>query len=111
MARREIEKIALYARVSTHDQQTLPMQLSALRAYAKRKGWQVTQKIEEIGSGATSRPRREELLRAARLKEITVDPKSVVIARKVDAASVGAPKTVADLQAGSTRYQAKIEMG
>jgi dipeptidyl aminopeptidase/acylaminoacyl peptidase len=48
---------------------------------------------------------------AARLKEITVDPKSVVIARKVDAASVGAPKTVADLQAGSTRYQAKIEMG
>lgn len=72
MARREIEKIALYARVSTHDQQTLPMQLSAMRAYAKRKGWQVTLKIEEIGSGATSRPRREELLRAARRKEIDI---------------------------------------
>jgi putative DNA-invertase from lambdoid prophage Rac len=70
LARREIEKIALYARVSTHDQQTLPMQLSAMRAYAKRKGWQVSLKIEEVGSGATSRPRWEERLRAARLKEI-----------------------------------------
>jgi DNA invertase Pin-like site-specific DNA recombinase len=72
LARREIEKIALYARVSTHDQQTLPMQLSAMRAYAKRKGWQVTLKIEEVGSGATSRPCREELLRAARRKEIDI---------------------------------------
>jgi putative DNA-invertase from lambdoid prophage Rac len=70
LARREISKIALYARVSTHDQQTLPMQLSAMRAYARRKGWPVTVKIEEIGSGAASRPRREELLRAARRKEI-----------------------------------------
>jgi putative DNA-invertase from lambdoid prophage Rac len=72
LARHEIEKIALYARVSTHDQQTLPMQLSAMRAYARRKGWQVTLKIEEIGSGATSRLRREELLRAARRKEIDI---------------------------------------
>jgi len=70
LARQENKKIALYARVSTHDQQTLPMQLSAMRAYAKRNGWQVTLKIEEVGSGATSRPRRDELLRAARRKEI-----------------------------------------
>lgn len=70
MARQENKKIALYARVSTHDQQTLPGQLSAMRAYAKRKGWQVILKTEEIGSGATFRPRREELLRAARRKEI-----------------------------------------
>ncbi len=48
---------------------------------------------------------------AARLKEITVDPKSVVVARKVDAGSVGVPKTVTDLQPGSSHYQAKIEMG
>jgi DNA invertase Pin-like site-specific DNA recombinase len=46
------------------------MQLAAMRAYAKRKGWQVGLKIEDIGSGAVSRPRREELLRAARRKEI-----------------------------------------
>jgi putative DNA-invertase from lambdoid prophage Rac len=32
----------------------------------------VTLKIEEIGSGATSRLRREELLRAARRKEIDI---------------------------------------
>jgi putative DNA-invertase from lambdoid prophage Rac len=70
LARQENKKIALYARVSTHDQQTLPMQLSAMRVYAKRNGWQVTLKIEEVGSGATSRPRRDELLRAARRKEI-----------------------------------------
>jgi len=31
-------RVGLYARVSTHDQQTLPMQLSAMRAYAKRGG-------------------------------------------------------------------------
>jgi putative DNA-invertase from lambdoid prophage Rac len=40
------------------------------RVYAKRKGWRVILKTEEIGSGSMSRPRREELLRAARLKEI-----------------------------------------
>jgi DNA invertase Pin-like site-specific DNA recombinase len=70
LARQENKKIALYARVSTHDQQTLPMQLSAMRSYAKRKGWQHPRKLEEIGSGAASRPRREELLRAARRKQI-----------------------------------------
>jgi dipeptidyl aminopeptidase/acylaminoacyl peptidase len=46
----------------------------------------------------------------ARLKEITVDPKTVVLAKKVDAASVGAPKPVADLQAGAYNYQVKIEI-
>lgn len=70
MARGENARIAIYARVSTHDQQTLPMQLGAMRAYARRKGWQVTLKVEEVGSGAKTRPRREELLRAARRKEI-----------------------------------------
>jgi len=72
LARHEIKRIAIYARVSTHDQQTLPMQLSAMRAYAKRNGWQVFLKVEEVGSGATTRPQREELLRAARRKEIDI---------------------------------------
>jgi DNA invertase Pin-like site-specific DNA recombinase len=61
---------AIYAGVSTHDQQTLPMQLAAMRAYAKRKAWQIALKVEEVGSGAKTRPRREELPRAARRKEI-----------------------------------------
>jgi len=72
LARAEPERVAIYARVSTHDQQTLPMQLEAMRAYAERKGWQIASTVEEIGSGAKTRPRREELLRAARRKEIDV---------------------------------------
>ena len=70
MARVEIERVALYARVSTHDQQTLPLQLEAMRAYAERRGWHIASTVEEVGSGAKTRPRREELLRAARRREI-----------------------------------------
>jgi dipeptidyl aminopeptidase/acylaminoacyl peptidase len=47
----------------------------------------------------------------ARLKEITVDPKTVVLAKKVDATSVGVPKLAMDLQPGTYKYQAKIEVG
>jgi hypothetical protein len=47
----------------------------------------------------------------ARLKEITVDPKTVVLAKKVDANSVTAPKPAMDLQAGTYKYQVKIEVG
>ncbi len=72
MARVETDRVAIYARVSTHDEQTLPMQLEAMRAYAKRKGWQIASTVEEVGSGAKTRPRREELLRAARRREIDV---------------------------------------
>jgi len=46
-----------------------------------------------------------------RLKEITVDPKTVVLAKKVDAARVGAPKPAVDLQPGTYRYQAKLALG
>jgi DNA invertase Pin-like site-specific DNA recombinase len=72
LARVEAERVALYARVSTHDQQTLPMQLETMRAYAERRGWSIASTIEEVGSGAKTRPRREELLRAARRREIDV---------------------------------------
>jgi hypothetical protein len=47
----------------------------------------------------------------ARLKEITVDPKTVVLAKKVDAAAVGLPKPAIDLQPGTFHYQVTIEMG
>lgn len=63
-------RVGLYARVSTHDQQTLPMQLSAMREYAERRGWKVVKETSEIGSGAEEREKREELLKAARRKEI-----------------------------------------
>jgi len=47
----------------------------------------------------------------ARLKEITVDPKSVQISKPVDAAAVSAPKPAADLHPGVDRYDAKLSMG
>jgi dipeptidyl aminopeptidase/acylaminoacyl peptidase len=46
-----------------------------------------------------------------RLAEITVDPKTVVLARKVDPSTVGSPKPAEDLRPGSYKYQAKITMG
>jgi dipeptidyl aminopeptidase/acylaminoacyl peptidase len=48
---------------------------------------------------------------ATRLKEITVDPKTVVLSKAVDAAAVGVPKVTASLSPGSTSYQGKIEAG
>ncbi|KAA6462153.1 S9 family peptidase [Acidobacteria bacterium AB60] len=47
----------------------------------------------------------------ARLKELTVDPKTVTLAKKVDAASVGAPKPATDLKAGTYHYKLTIEAG
>ena len=34
-------RAGLYARVSTHDQQTLPMQLSAMREYVEQRNWKM----------------------------------------------------------------------
>ena len=47
----------------------------------------------------------------ARLKEITVDPKTVVLAKKVDAAAVGAPKPVAGLSTGTFKYAGAFQVG
>ena len=65
-------RAGLYARVSTQDQQTIPMQTRALREYATRRGWMIALQVKEIGSGASQRERREQLLEAARRREIDV---------------------------------------
>src|ERR1035441_1785765 len=65
-------RAGLYARVSTLDQQPLPMQSSAMREYAARRSWTVAMQVKEVGSGATQRQRREELMLAARRREIDV---------------------------------------
>lgn len=65
-------RCALYARVSTAGQQSVPAQLEALRDYARRRGWIVVQEVSEIGSGAKSRPKREALMAAARARSIDV---------------------------------------
>src|ERR1700684_3096992 len=63
-------RAGLYARVSTHDQQTLPMQLAAMRDYARKRGWDVVVEVKDVGSGAALRQKREEMLAAARRRDI-----------------------------------------
>jgi putative DNA-invertase from lambdoid prophage Rac len=65
-------RAGLYARVSTNDQQTIPLQIRALREYAARRGWAIALQVKEIGSGASQRQLREKLLDAARRREIDV---------------------------------------
>jgi putative DNA-invertase from lambdoid prophage Rac len=65
-------RAGLYARVSTNDQQTIPLQIRALREYADRRGWSIAQQVKEVGSGASERQLREKLLEAARRREIDV---------------------------------------
>ena len=63
-------RVGLYARVSTLDQQTLPMQIRALREYASKRDWVVAAQIKEVGSGAAARQLRQQLMDAARRREI-----------------------------------------
>jgi len=48
---------------------------------------------------------------AARLKEITVDPKTVTVTKLPDAASVGLPKVVAAPVEGSSKWSGKLKFG
>jgi len=70
LAREHFMTVALYSRVSTHDQQTLPIQIEEMRGYAKTRGWIISKEIQDIASGVNERPKREELLKAARRREI-----------------------------------------
>lgn len=63
-------KIALYARVSTHDQQTLALQIKSMKQYARKRKWQVVTEVEETSSAISERKKREEILLKARKREI-----------------------------------------
>jgi putative DNA-invertase from lambdoid prophage Rac len=65
-------RAGLYARVSTHDQQTLSLQRHAMRDYAARRGWIITIEVKEVGSGASVRELRGKVLDAARRRDIDV---------------------------------------
>ncbi len=65
-------RAGLYARVSTHDQQTLGLQTEAMTAYIKDRDWLVVKQVEDVGSGAKERGGRDALLKAARRREIDV---------------------------------------
>ena len=63
-------KVGIYARVSTQDQQTLPLQIKDLREFARRRKWKVEIEIADVASGAKNRSKREELLKLARQRKI-----------------------------------------
>jgi putative DNA-invertase from lambdoid prophage Rac len=68
----KVFRVGLYARVFTQDQQTLTLQMRAMRDYATKRGWTIAVQIKEVGSGAAEREFRQELLGAARRREIDV---------------------------------------
>src|SRR5216117_841420 len=47
--RSNLVRAGLYARVSTHDQQTLPLQMRAMREYAAKRGWTIAIQIKRSG--------------------------------------------------------------
>ena len=62
-------RAAIYARVSTNDQ-NCEMQLHDLRNYCQARGWEVVEFVEEGQSGAKeSRPELNKLMTAARRRE------------------------------------------
>jgi putative DNA-invertase from lambdoid prophage Rac len=67
---RAVVRAGLYARVSTHDQHTLPMQLAAMREFVRKRGWKIAVEVKDVGSGVSLRQKREELLDLARRRQI-----------------------------------------
>ena len=65
-------RAGLYARVSTNDQQTIPLQIRALREYSVHRGWTIALQVKEVGSGTSQRELRARVLDAARRREIDV---------------------------------------
>lgn len=86
-------RVGLYARVSTQDQQTLPLQMRALREYAATRGWTIVLQVKEVGSGASERELRQKLMEAARRREI-----DTVLVWRLDRWGRSLPDLVATLE-------------
>lgn len=65
----EMFRVGLYARVSTQDQQTIPLQIRAMREYVATRGWTIVLQVKQVGSGASERELRQKVLEAARRRE------------------------------------------
>jgi putative DNA-invertase from lambdoid prophage Rac len=65
-------RAAVYARVSTHEQQTLGLEVEAMSPYIKVRSWDLVRQVKDVGSGAKQRSGREALLKAARRREVAV---------------------------------------
>jgi putative DNA-invertase from lambdoid prophage Rac len=48
------------------------MQMCAPREYATNRGWAVAMQVKEVGSGKVVREQRQQLIEAARRREIDV---------------------------------------
>mgnify|MGYP004702460921 CR=1 FL=1 len=81
-------RAGVYARVSTLDQQTLPLQMRALRECVLKRGWTVVEECKEVGPGAAARAIRRRLIDSARRRDI-----DVVLVWRLD----GWGRSVADL--------------
>jgi putative DNA-invertase from lambdoid prophage Rac len=55
-----------------HDQQTLPLQVRAMRECVAKRGWIIGAQIKEVGSDASQRELHQALIAAARRREIDV---------------------------------------
>jgi putative DNA-invertase from lambdoid prophage Rac len=85
-------KTALYARVSTADQQTLAMQTQTMQEYLHKRGWSLAMSLQDKASGADKRPNRELIMQAARRRQI-----DVVVVWKLDRWSRSLPDLVSTL--------------
>ncbi len=84
--------VALYARVSSHDQRAdLDRQLGRLAAWATGQHWPVTHTVAEVGSGMNgARPKRRRLLADATVATIAVEHRDRLARRGSD--SIEAPR-------------------
>ena len=62
----------IYIRVSTPAQKSITLQKRRIRSYVRKRGWKIGIEAVEVGSGSKKRHEREELLKAARRREIDV---------------------------------------
>ena len=65
-------RAAIYARVSTWDQNTLPIQIRDCSEFIKARGWDLVITEAENASGANARPKREKIITLARQRKIDV---------------------------------------
>ena len=61
---------SIYTRVSPSDQQTIPLQIRPGRI--RRPRWTIALRVKEVGSGASQRRLREELMDGDRGREIDI---------------------------------------
>ncbi len=107
---KETLRAALYARCSTHDKGQDPeLQLSPLREYCQRRGFEITEEYVDNGISGTKdrRPQLDRLMEAARKREI-----DIILAWKLDrfGRSLKQLVTALDVGVGFISYQDNLDL-